>query len=143
MATAVTPYLVVNGAAEAIAFYARAFGAEEAMRLVEPSGRIGHAELTIGESTVMLADDPDRDVRGPHTRGALVLQVADADAVAARAAEAGATVVIPVQDQFYGERSGRIRDPFGYVWIVSTHVEDVPSHELQRRYEALVSQAEC
>jgi len=145
MATTVTPYLLVNGAADATRFYERAFGAEETMRLAEPSGRIGHAQLAIGDATIMIADEfPERGFRGPEALGGspvtLVLQVPDVDAVAARAVDAGATVVIPVQDQFYGERSGRIRDPFGHVWVLSSHVEDVPSEELQRRYAALVDE---
>jgi len=146
MATTVTPYLVVNGAADAIAFYARAFGAQETMRMAEPSGRIGHAEIAIGEATIMIADEyPERGFHGPQALGGspvtLVLQVPDVDAVAARAVGAGAAVVIPVQDQFYGERAGRIRDPYGHVWILSSHVEDVPSDELQRRFTALMTEA--
>jgi len=146
MAVTVTPYLVVKGASEAIAFYEQAFGAKETMRLAEPSGRIGHAELKIGETTIMIADEyPEMGFCGPQSLGGspvtLVLQVADVDAVATRAVAAGATVLIAVKDQFYGERSGRIRDPFGHVWIISTHIEDVPSDELQRRYTALMTQS--
>lgn len=146
MATTVTPYLIVNGAADAIAFYEQAFGAKETMRLAEPSGRIGHAEITIGEATIMIADEyPEMGFRGPQALGGspvtLVLHVGDVDAVANRAIAAGAAVVIPVKDQFYGERSGRIRDPFGHFWILSTHVEDVSTEEMQRRYTAMLRQS--
>lgn len=141
----VTPYLVVAGAAEAIAFYAKAFGATETMRLVEPSGRIGHAEITIGNALVMIADEhPEMGIRGPRALGGspvtLVVQVDDVDAVATQAVAAGAKVVFPVKDQFYGERSGRFEDPFGHVWILSTHVEDVSPEEMQRRYDDLMKQ---
>jgi PhnB protein len=141
----VTPYLVVAGAAEAIAFYAKAFGATETMRLVEPSGRIGHAEITIGNALVMIADEhPEMGIRGPRALGGspvtLVVQVDDVDAVATQAVAAGAKVVFPVKDQFYGERSGRFEDPFGHVWILSTHVEDVSPEEMQRRYDKLMKQ---
>jgi PhnB protein len=145
MPTTLTPYLVVDGAAEAIAFYTHAFGAEETMRLAEPSGRIGHAEITIGKALVMLADEfPEMNIRGPRALGGspvtLHLQVDDVDAVAARAVDAGATVVFPVKDQFYGERSGRFTDPFGHVWVLSTHIEDVSPEEMQRRYDDLMKQ---
>jgi PhnB protein len=143
MAATVTPYLVIAGAAEAIAFYTRAFGATETMRLAEPSGRIGHAEITIGDALVMIADEyPELSIRGPKALGGspvtLHLRVDDVDAVAARAVAAGAKVLIPVQNQFYGERSGRFEDPFGHVWVLSTHVEDVSPEEMQRRYEDYV-----
>jgi PhnB protein len=145
MHATVTPYLVVAGAAEAIAFYAKAFGATETMRLVEPSGRIGHAEITIGNALVMIADEhPEMGIRGPRALGGspvtLVVQVDDVDAVATQAVAAGAKVVFPVKDQFYGERSGRFEDPFGHVWILSTHVEDVSPEEMQRRYDELMTQ---
>jgi PhnB protein len=145
MPTTLTPYLVVDGAAEAIAFYTHAFGAKETMRLAEPSGRIGHAEITIGKALVMLADEfPEMNIRGPRALGGspvtLHLQVDDVDAVAARAVDAGATVVFPVKDQFYGERSGRFTDPFGHVWVLSTHIEDVSPEEMQRRYDDLMKQ---
>jgi PhnB protein len=145
MPTTLAPYLVVDGAAQAIAFYARAFGAKETMRLAEPGGRIGHAEITIGDALVMLADEhPEMNIRGPKALGGspvtLHVQVDDVDAVAARAVAAGATVVFPVKDQFYGERSGRFEDPFGHIWILSTHVEDVSPEELQRRYDDYMKQ---
>ena len=144
MTTTVTPYLIVKDAAAAIAFYERAFGAKETMRLAEPSGRIGHAEISIGGATIMIADEyPEMGFRGPQALGGspvtLVLHVTDVDAVADRAVAAGAAVVIPVKDQFYGERSGRIRDPFGHLWILSTHVEDVSTEEMQRRYTAMLA----
>jgi PhnB protein len=115
------------------------------MRLAEPGGRIGHAEFTIGDALVMLADEhPEWNIRGPKALGGspvtLHLQVDDVDAVAARAVAAGATVVFPVKDQFYGERSGRFEDPFGHVWVLSTHVEDVSSEEMERRYHDYMKQ---
>jgi len=145
MANSLAPYLVVDGAAQAIAFYTRAFGAKETMRLAEPGGRIGHAEITIGDALVMLADEhPEINIRGPKALGGspvtLHLQVDDVDAVAAGAVAAGATVVFPVKDQFYGKRSGRFEDPFGHVWILSTHVEDVSTEEMQRRYHDYLKQ---
>ena len=145
MPTTLTPYLVVDGAAQAIAFYTRAFGARETLRLAEPSGRIGHAQLTIGEALVMIADEhPEMNIRGPKALGGspvtLHLRVADVDAVAAQAVAAGAKVVFPVKDQFYGERSGRLEDPFGHLWILSTHVEDVSPAEMQRRYDEMMRQ---
>lgn len=145
MPTTVTPYLVVDGAAQAIAFYTQAFGARETMRLAEPSGRIGHAEITIGEALVMIADEfPEMNIRGPRALGGspvtLHVRVDDVDAVAARAVAAGAKVVFPVKDQFYGERAGRLEDPFGHLWILSTHVEDVSVEEMQRRYDEMMRQ---
>ncbi len=145
MPITVTPYLVVDGAARAIAFYTEAFGARETMRLAEPGGRIGHAQITLGEALVMIADEhPEMNIRGPKALGGspvtLHMDVDDVDAVAARAVAAGARVVFPVKDQFYGERSGRLEDPFGHVWILSTHVEDVSPAEMQRRYDELMKQ---
>ncbi len=139
MQTALTPYLVVAGAADAIAFYTRVFDAHETMRLAEPSGRIGHAEMTIGGALLMIADEyPELNIRGPRALGGspvtLALQVADVDDVVGQAVAAGAAVVIPVADQFYGERVGRIEDPFGHVWMISTRIEDVSPEEMQRRY---------
>jgi len=136
-----TPYLCCRNAARAIEFYAQAFGATETMRLTEPgSERIGHAEIRIGDAVVMLADEfPDFGARSPHAIGGspvtLHLQVGDVDAVAARAIAAGAKMLRPVQDQFYGERSGTLEDPFGHVWMVSTTTEDVSAAEMQRRYD--------
>ena len=138
------PYMRVHDAAAAIAFYARAFGATELFRLTEPSGRIGHAEIKIGPATVMLADEnPAWDTRGPMTLGgttfSIHLHVDDADATFARAVAAGASVVRPVQDQFYGERSGTVRDPFGHEWLIGSSIEEVSVEEMQRRYTALLA----
>ena len=136
----VTPYLIVDGAAAALDFYAVAFGAEELFRM--PMGeRIGHAEMRIGDSVVMLADEaPDMGYLAPTSRGgssvSLMLYMPDVDGVFARALGAGATAERPVQDQFYGDRSGTLLDPFGHRWTVATHVEDVPAAELERRMKA-------
>lgn len=138
-----TPYLAVRRATEAIEFYKRAFGAKERMRLEGPDGKIGHAELQIGDSVIMLADEhPTMDFHGPeHYGGSAVglhLYVEDVDASFRRAAEAGAKSVRPVQDQFYGDRSGSLRDPFGHVWHLATHKEDVGPEEIDRRARAMV-----
>ncbi|MGA2550382.1 MAG: VOC family protein [Burkholderiaceae bacterium] len=138
----VYPYLRVHNAAEAIDFYARAFGAQELFRLTEPSGRIGHAELKLGPATVMLADEnPDLGTRGPRSLGATTfsihLHVGNVDQAFAQAVGAGAIVVRPLQDQFYGERSGTVRDPFGHEWLLGGHIETVAPEEMQRRYTAL------
>jgi PhnB protein len=138
----VYPYLRVHSASEAIEFYARAFGAKEQFRLTEPSGRIGHAEIKIGPATVMLADEyPEGGISGPRTLGgttfSLHLHVEDVDRAFEQAIEAGATVVRPLKDQFYGERSGTVRDPFGHEWLLGGHIENVSTEEMQRRYTAL------
>jgi PhnB protein len=138
---AVTPYLVINGAADAIEFYKSAFGATEVLRMPGPDGRIGHAELKFGDSHIMLADEhPEMGYHGPKTIGgspiSLMLYVEDVDAIVAKAVEAGAKVVKPIKDQFYGDRSGSVEDPFGYQWLVATHVEDVAPEELERRAAA-------
>jgi PhnB protein len=135
----VTPYLIVDGAAEAIRWYGQAFGATEALRLPVPdSDRLAHAEIRIGDSVVMLSDEwPDMDMLGPASRGgataSMMIYVEDSDAVFARAMAAGATQERPVETQFYGDRSGTLIDPFGHRWTISTHVEDVPDDEIQRR----------
>jgi PhnB protein len=144
MATTVTPYISVRGAASAIEFYTKAFGATEVLRLMDPSGRIGHAEIRIGESRIMLADEfPEFDSLGPQSRGgstgSLALQVPDVDAAAARAVEAGAKVLQAVTDEFYGDRIGKFEDPFGHIWHISTRIEEVSPEEMQRRYDALVA----
>jgi len=144
MATTVVPYLCVKGAASAIEFYKQAFGATEVLRLAEPGGRIGHAEIRIGESRVMLSDEyPEHGILGPQSRGgatgSLALEVPDVDVVVARAVAAGAKLLNPVADQFYGERRGELEDPFGHLWSVSTRTEELSQEEMQRRYDALVS----
>ena len=142
----ITPYLVVNGAAGAIDFYTRAFGATEIMRMPAPDGRIGHAELQLGDCRVMLADEhPEMDCRGPQSFGgspvSLYMYVEDVDAVVKQAAAAGAQVVRPVQDQFYGDRGGTVTDPYGHVWHVSTHKEDLSMDELRARAEKAMAGA--
>jgi PhnB protein len=142
---AITPYLSIKGAAEAIAYYQRAFGAVELYRLGMPGGRIGHAELQIGDSRVMLADEmpdmPDATAQSPRTlKGTsigLVLYLKDVDAAFAQAVAAGGTVKRPVTTQFYGDRSGTLEDPFGHVWTLCTHVEDVSPDEMKKRMAAL------
>ena len=140
-----TPYIIVADAARALEFYKNAFGAIEVMRLPGAAGRIGHAEIRIGDSRVMLADEfPEMDARGPITIGgtpvSLHLYVADADASVERALAAGATLKRPVQDQFYGDRMGGVVDPFGHVWWLATRKEHLSIDELRRRAEALVKQ---
>jgi len=137
-----TPYLSVRGASAAIEFYKRAFGATEITRLVQPDGRIGHAEIDISGARIMLADEfPEIGFKSPESLGGspvnIHLDVSDVDAVARRAVAAGATVVRPVQDQFYGDRSGQIRDPFGYAWTISTRKETLTTEEMQRRIDAM------
>jgi PhnB protein len=134
----VTPYLIVDGGAAAIDFYASVFGATERMRMDAPEGRIGHAELEIGDSVIMLADEhPEMGARGPKSVGgtpvSLHMYVEDADRVFERALEAGAKELRPVEDQFYGDRLGSFEDPFGHHWHVATHVEDVPPEEMEKR----------
>ncbi|MDM0013606.1 VOC family protein [Variovorax sp. J22P168] len=135
------PYLCVKDTAAAIAFYGEVFGATEKFRLTEPSGRIGHAELDLGGSTLMLCDEfPEYGIRSASTLGAtpvtIHLHVDDADAVVERALKAGATLEIPLADQFYGERSGSFRCPFGHRWNVGHSIEDIEPEEMQRRYDA-------
>lgn len=135
-------YLCVPRAQAAIDFYARAFGAREKFRLVEPSGRVGHAELSFGAYTLMLSEEfPEHGLLAPATAGGLPfcihLHVDDADAVIAQAVSCGAALVRPPQDEFYGERGGRIRDPFGYDWLIGHQIEEVAPAEMQRRYTAL------
>src|SRR5450755_2374474 len=138
---AVTPYLMINEAAKAIDFYKKVFGAQELMRIPGPGGKVMHAELKIGDSIIMLADEhPEIDARSPQAYGgtpvSLMLYVADVDDVFKRALSAGAKEVRPLKDQFYGDRSGGISDPFGHQWTLSTHVEDVSSEEMQKRMAA-------
>lgn len=136
-------YLRLRNAAEAIDFYTKAFGAREKFRLTEPSGRIGHAELDFGGATLMLSDEyPELGIRGPQTVGgttmSIHLHVDDADEVVRRAVAAGAEVVRQPQDQFYGERSGTVRDPFGHEWNIGHEIEKVTPDEMQRRYDELM-----
>lgn len=133
-----TPYLAVDDGARAIAFYQEAFGATEVMRMPRPDGKVGHAELQIGDSRIMLADEyPDMGFRSPKTYGGspvgLHLYVEDVDAVARQAVAAGAKELRPVKDQFYGDRTGSFEDPFGHVWHIATHKEDLSPDELKRR----------
>src|SRR5262245_58291145 len=135
-----TPYLCIKGAAEALEFYKRAFGAKEIMRFPTPDGRIAHAEIQIGDSRVMMADEyPEMNFRSPKSYGgtsvAIMLYVENVDSFVERATAAGAKLVRPVQNQFYGDRSGSLEDPFGHSWHVATHVEDVSSEEMKRRAE--------
>jgi PhnB protein len=137
----VTPYLAIKGAAAAIDFYKKAFGAKEIMRIPQPDGRIGHAEIQIGDSRIMMADEsPERSFLSPQSRGgssvSLRIYTQDCDAMVARALSAGATLTRPLQDQFYGDRSGGVTDPFGHVWHVATHKEDVSPEEMDKRAKA-------
>jgi PhnB protein len=135
---AVTPYLFVHDGAAALAFYARAFGARERLRLAQAGGKIGHAEMDLGGSVIMLADEhPEMGALSPKTLGgasaSLLLYVEDVDAVLKNAVASGARLIRPAADQFYGDRTGTIEDPFGHQWTVATHVEDVAPDELARR----------
>jgi PhnB protein len=134
----VTPYLAVEDAAEAIEYYKKAFGAKERVRMDTPDGKIGHAELQIGDALVMLADPfPQSSTKPPKelggTTSSVFLYVEDVDAVVKQAVDAGATVTMEVADQFWGDRFGSVTDPFGHSWAVATHVEDVPPEEMAER----------
>lgn len=140
----VFPYLRVRGAAAAIEFYAQAFGALEQFRLTEPSGRIGHAQITVGPTTIMLSDEfPEYGIFAPTGEGkaAMILHIhcSDVDQLLARAVKAGATVTRPLTDQFYGERTAAVRDPFGHEWLLGSPIEALTPEEMQRRYTALLS----
>jgi PhnB protein len=137
----VTPYLIFDGAGGAIEFYKRALGASEVLRLDDPSGRIHHAEIKIGDSCIMLADEhPELQALSPKTIGgspvSLHVYVEDVDAAVDRAVKAGAKLVRPVADQFYGDRTGGVEDPFGYRWFIATHKEDLTIDEIRRRAAA-------
>lgn len=141
----VFPYLRVVDAPRAIEFYRTAFGATEKFRLSEPSGRVGHAELDFDGTTVMVSEEfPEFGIHAPKPGApagmAIHLHVDDADAVMQRAVAAGAVVVREPQDHFYGERSGKLRDPFGHEWLVGHHIEDVSPEEMQRRYTAMFNE---
>jgi PhnB protein len=137
----VTPYLIVRGGADAIEFYKKAFGAVELFRFPSPDGKIGHAEIKVGDSPIMLADEyPDMGYTGPQSLGgspvSLMIYVDDVDTVFNQAVEAGATVKEDLQDKFYGDRIGTVIDPFGHRWHLATHKEDVSMDEMQRRAKA-------
>lgn len=140
----VTPYLIVDGASAAIDFYTSVLGATERMRMATPEDRVGHAELEVGGSLIMLADEsPEMDARGPKAVGgtpvSLLVYVEDVDRVFDRAIEAGAKALRPVEDRFYGDRTGGFEDPFGHRWDVATHVEDVTPNEMEKRVAAAMS----
>jgi PhnB protein len=139
-----TPYLIVKGAAQAIDFYKHSFGATELFRMADAEGRVGHAEIRIGDSVIMLADENlSRGYRSPRSLGgspvSIMLYLEYVDDVFARAVKAGAKAQRAVANQFYGDRSGTLEDPFGHVWTIATHVEDVPPAELERRARAAMS----
>jgi PhnB protein len=139
-----TPYLIITGAANAIEFYKKAFGATELMRMAQPDGRIGHAEIKIGDSPIMLADEhPGMGYRSPQSLGgssvSIMLYVENVDVLFARAVAAGGKVTMPVKDQFYGDRTGTLSDPFGHVWTISTHKEDLAPEEMKKRAAAAMS----
>ena len=135
----VTPYLIINGATEALEFYKTAFGATEIFRMPMPDGKIGHAEIKIGDSRIMLADEPPAGMgfQGPKTVGnttvGICLYIEDVDSMAKQVVAAGAKELRPVVDQFYGDRSGTFQDPFGHVWTISTHKEDLTPEEMDKR----------
>jgi PhnB protein len=140
-----TPYLIVNGAARAIEFYKKAFRATELMRMADPGGKIMHAEIKIGDSPIMLADEvPQMGAKSPEAYGGspitIMLYVEDVDSTVKQAVAAGAKLTRPVADQFYGDRTGGIKDPFGHEWYVATHKEDVPPEEMKRRSEAAMKE---
>lgn len=140
----VTPYLCISGAANAIEFYKKALGAVELMRVLTPDGKVGHAEIQIGDSRIMLGDEcSEMSFRSPQSLGGspvmIHLYVEDVDALVNQAVAAGAKLARPVEDQFYGDRSGSVEDPFGHCWWISTHKEDVSPEEIHKRVAALQS----
>ncbi len=140
-----TPYLIIKGAAKALDFYQRAFGATEILRMPRPDGRIGHAEIRIGDSVIMLADEhPEMNARSPESLGgspvSIYLYVENVDAVFNQAVAAGAKVERPLAGQFYGDRTGGVKDPFGYSWYIATHTEEVSPEEVQKRMAAAAKQ---
>ena len=142
----VTPYLIIKGAAKAIDYYKNVFGATEVVRMAGPDGRVGHAELQIGDSHIMLADEfPEMGHRSAESIGAspvsLLVYIPDCDKVVAKATAEGAKILKPVQDQFYGDRSGFIQDPFGHFWGIATHKEDVSPQEMKERMKKVMQAA--
>jgi PhnB protein len=140
----VTPYLAVEDAAEAIEYYTKAFGAKERVRMDTPDGKIGHAELEIGDSLVMLSDPfPQASTRPPKelggTSASVFMYVEDVDAVVKQAVDAGATVTMEIADQFWGDRFGSVQDPFGHLWSIATHVEDVSPEDMAERAKAAMA----
>jgi PhnB protein len=140
----VTPYLAVDDAAAAIEYYQKAFGAKERVRMDTPDGKIGHAELEIGDALVMLSDPfPQASTRPPKeldgTSASVFMYVEDVDAVVKKAVDEGATVTMEVENQFWGDRFGTVTDPFGHVWSIATHVEDVPPEEMAERAKAAMA----
>lgn len=140
----VTPYLIVNGGVKALEFYKQAFGAQELFR-IERDGKIGHAEIKIGDSPIMLADEhPEMGARGPQSLGgspvSIMLYVENADRMTEQAVAAGAKIVRPLENKFYGDRSATLADPFGHTWHISTHIEDVSSEEMNRRIAAAMKE---
>jgi PhnB protein len=140
----VTPYLAVEDATEAIEYYTKAFGAKERVRMETPDGKVGHAELEIGDSLVMLSDPfPQASTKPPNELGgtsvSVFMYVEDVDAVVKQAVDAGAMVTMEVADQFWGDRFGSVKDPFGHLWSIATHVEDVPPEEMAERAKAAMA----
>jgi len=138
----ITPYLIIRHAAKAIEFYKEAFGAKEVMRMEQPGGKVGHAELKMGDAKIMLADEyPDRDARSPQAYGgspvSIHLYIKNVDGVVERAVAAGAKLIRPVEDMFYGDRCGMLEDPYGHKWCVSTHIENVSAAKLKKRVAEL------
>lgn len=143
-ANSLNPYINIKGCSEAIEFYKKVFGAIEKLRLVMPDGKIAHAELEIEGSLLMMADEnPDWGTKSPDTLGGnpvtLGLYVANVDQVFQKAIDAGATVIMPVKDEFYGDRTGQVLDPFGYKWMIATHIEVVSQEEMQIRMDKMFS----
>ena len=141
---ALTPYLTIDGAADAIEFYKKAFGAKELSRMMGPDGKVGHAELQIGDSRLMLADEsPMRGTKSPKSIGGsasgIVLYVEDVDKLFKQALNAGAKETQPLENQFYGDRMGGLEDPFGHKWNLGTHIEDVSPEEMDKRMKAMMA----
>ena len=140
-----TPYLICDGAAKAIEFYKTAFGATEMIRMDGPAGKVMHAEIKIGDSQIMLADEfPEMGFKSPTTLGGspvgIMLYVEDVNTMFHRALDAGASMLKPLVDQFYGDRAGTVTDPFGHTWTIATHTEDVPPDEMDRRFQEMMQQ---